>query len=298
MRATSLIITTFGDAILPRGGRIWLGSLIQLLEPLQLNERLIRTSVFRLVKDEWLRVQSVGRRSDYLLTQSGRRRFEEASRHIYASSAPLWDRRWRVILVVGDLEPKQRDALRRALFWQGFGALGNDCFAHPGADLTDVLDALIADGLAPVLPKLLPLFAADARLARSATDADLVARAWDLSHLSAAYTEFIGVYQPMLDVMRREGLAGVSDAQAFLLRLLLIHDYRRLLLRDPELPEVLLPQRWPGQLARLLCKEMYQRLEEASDRHLDEQVCLADGSRPEVDLSLWQRFARTDPIKV
>ena len=77
MHATSLIITTFGDAVLPRGGRIWLGSLIQLLEPLQLNERLIRTSVFRLVKDEWLRVQSVGRRSDYLLTQSGRRRFED-----------------------------------------------------------------------------------------------------------------------------------------------------------------------------------------------------------------------------
>ena len=298
VHATSLITTTFGDAVLLRGGRIWLGSLIQLLEPLQLNERLIRTSVFRLVKDEWLRVQSVGRRSDYLLTQSGRRRFEEASRHIYASSAPQWDRRWRVILVVGELEPKTRDALREALFWQGFGALGSDCFVHPGADLTGVLDALIAEGLAQVLPQLLPLFAADARLARSASDADLVARAWDLSLLAQAYGGFIAQYQPILDVLRSDGLDGISDEDAFLLRLLLIHDYRRLLLRDPELPEVLLPQEWPGQLARLLCKELYQRLVEPSDRHLDSQVCLADGSRPAVDLSRWQRFARTDPIKV
>ncbi len=298
MHATSLIITTFGDAVLPRGGRIWLGSLIQLLEPLQLNERLIRTSVFRLVKDEWLRVQSVGRRSDYLLTQSGRRRFEEASRHIYASSAPQWDRRWRVILVVGELESKTRDALREALFWQGFGALGGDCFVHPGADLTGVLDALIVEGLAQVLPQLLPLFAADARLARSASDADLVARAWDLSLLAQAYGGFIAQYQPILDVLRSDGLDGISDEEAFLLRLLLIHDYRRLLLRDPELPEVLLPQEWPGQLARLLCKELYQRLVEPSDRHLDSQVCLADGSRPAVDVSRWQRFARTDPIKV
>ena len=36
----------FCDAILPRGGRVWLGSLIRLLEPLELNERLVRTSVF------------------------------------------------------------------------------------------------------------------------------------------------------------------------------------------------------------------------------------------------------------
>ena len=46
VQAGSLIISVFGDAVLPRGGRIWLGSLIRLLEPLELNERLIRTSVF------------------------------------------------------------------------------------------------------------------------------------------------------------------------------------------------------------------------------------------------------------
>ena len=33
VQAGSLIISVFGDAILPRGGRIWLGSLIRLLEP-------------------------------------------------------------------------------------------------------------------------------------------------------------------------------------------------------------------------------------------------------------------------
>jgi len=297
VHATSLIITTFGDAVLPRGGRIWLGSLIQLLEPLQLNERLIRTSVFRLVKDEWLRVQSVGRRSDYLLTQSGRRRFEEASRHIYASSAPQWDRRWRVILVVGELEPKTRDALREALFWQGFGALGGDCFVHPGADLTDVLDALIVEGLAQVLPQLLPLFAADARLARSASDADLVARAWDLSLLAQAYGGFIAQYQPILDVLRSDGLDGISDEEAFLLRLLLIHDYRRLLLRDPGLPDVLQASDWPGQRARLLCRELYRRLLVPSERHIDAHLRLADGRTPEASPRLLARFQDADPLR-
>ncbi|MBM3340433.1 MAG: phenylacetic acid degradation operon negative regulatory protein PaaX, partial [Betaproteobacteria bacterium] len=41
MQASSLIVTIFGDAVLPRGGQVWLGSLIRLLEPMQLNERLV-----------------------------------------------------------------------------------------------------------------------------------------------------------------------------------------------------------------------------------------------------------------
>ncbi len=296
VQAGSLIISVFGDAILPRGGRIWLGSLIRLLEPLELNERLVRTSVFRLAKEEWLRTESIGRRADYVLTPSGRRRFEEASRHIYASHAPLWDRRWRLILVVGELDPKVREEVRRALFWQGFGALGADCFVHPSAELSSVLDALIAEGLAPALSALLPLFAADSRSAMSASDADLVRRAWDLGQLSEAYSGFVATYQPVLDDLRRDHLVEVSEQDAFLLRTLLIHDYRRLLLRDPELPDVLLPADWPGQQARLLCKELYKRLEPLSARHLDKHFTLSDGTVPSEDSGLPERFPQYDPL--
>ncbi len=296
MQAASLIISVFGDAILPRGGRIWLGSLIRLLEPLELNERLIRTSVFRLAKDEWLRTETHGRRADYVLTSSGRRRFEEASRHIYASHAPLWDRRWRLILVVGELEAKAREQVKRALFWQGFGALGADCFVHPSAELSSVLDALIAEGLADSLGALLPLFAADSRSAQSASDSDLVRRAWDLGALAEAYAAFVAVYQPILTDLQRDNLDEVSEQDAFLLRTVLIHDYRRLLLRDPELPEVLLPADWPGQQARLLCKELYKRLEPLSNRHLDKLLCLADGTVPVEDAAFAERFSQYDPL--
>ena len=296
VQAASLIISVFGDAILPRGGRIWLGSLIRLLEPLELNERLIRTSVFRLAKDEWLRTETHGRRADYVLTSSGRRRFEEASRHIYASHAPLWDRRWRLILVVGELEAKAREQVKRALFWQGFGALGADCFVHPSAELSSVLDALIAEGLADSLGALLPLFAADSRSAQSASDSDLVRRAWDLGALAEAYAAFVAVYQPILTDLQRDNLDEVSEQDAFLLRTVLIHDYRRLLLRDPELPEVLLPVDWPGQQARLLCKELYKRLEPLSNRHLDKLLCLADGTVPAEDAAFAERFSQYDPL--
>ena len=296
VQAGSLIISVFGDAVLPRGGRIWLGSLIRLLEPLELNERLVRTSVFRLAKEEWLRTEPSGRRTDYLLTPSGQRRFEEASRHIYASSAPRWDRRWRLIITVGELPPKRREALRRALFWQGFGILGGDCFVHPGADLSAAFDALIAEGLSDVLGKLKPLLAADAQFGNAANDIDMVHGAWNLERLAGVYAEFVECYQPVLEQLRAEGQAEIDGESAFLLRILLIHDYRRLLLRDPELPDVLLPPEWPGQKARLLCKELYRRLLAPSERHLDAHFQLADGQTPEATPALHKRFREDDPL--
>ncbi len=296
VQAASLIMTVFGDTVLPRGGRIWLGSLIRLLEPLDLNERLVRTSVFRLVKEDWLAAETVGRRSNYLLTPSGRRQFEEASRHIYASRAPLWDRRWRLILVTGTLDARWRELLRRTLGWKGFGLVGGSGFIHPSANLADVLDLLAASGLNDALPALKPLVAADFHSSLAASDADLVAHAWDLDGLASGYAGFNALYQPILEQVRAAVPDSADDERAFLLRILLIHDYRRLLLRDPELPEVLLPAAWPGHQARLLCTELYRRLETASSRHLDSYFTLADGSVPATDTRLPERFPEFDPV--
>ncbi len=296
VQAASLIMTVFGDTVLPRGGRIWLGSLIRLLEPLDLNERLVRTSVFRLVKEGWLAAETVGRRSNYLLTPSGRRQFEEASRHIYASRAPLWDRRWRLILVTGVLDARWREPLRRTLGWKGFGLVGGSGFIHPSANLADVLDLLAASGLNDALPALKPLVAADFHSSLAASDADLVAHAWDLDGLASGYAGFNALYQPILEQVRAAVPDGADDERDFLLRILLIHDYRRLLLRDPELPEVLLPSAWPGHQARLLCTELYRRLETASGRHLDRYFTLADGTVPAKDTGLPERFPEFDPV--
>lgn len=295
VQAGSLITSVFGDAVMPRGGRIWLGSLIRLLEPLGLNERLVRTSVFRLARDEWLRSEPVGRRTDYLLTSSGQQRFEEASSRIYASSTPQWDRRWRLIVTVGELGGRERERLRQALFWQGFGALGPDCFVHPSADLIAAFDALIAEGLGDVLPRLKPLLAADAALGASASDVEMVRRAWNLERLAGMYAEFVARYLPILGQLR-DSAGEVDDESAFLVRALLIHDYRRLLLRDPDLPDVLLPADWPGQRARLLCRELYRRLLMPSERHLDAHFQLADGRTPEASPMLLERFRDADPL--
>lgn len=297
LRAPSLIVSVFGDAVLPRGGRIWLGSLIRLLQPLGLSERLVRTSVFRLAKDDWLHTEPSGRRSDYRLTSSGLARFNAAARRIYASSPPEWDRRWRFILAVSALEAAERQALRRGLFWQGFGSLGADCFVHPTRDLSSVFDVLAAEGGQQLPGKLLPLVAAELSLEGAGSSPGLVARAWNLKALAQRYEEFVALYTPIL-AERREGDIGLSDEDTFHLRILLIHDYRRLLLRDPELPDVLLPQGWPGQRARVLCKELYRRLAGPSDRHLDTVFRTADGTCPETNGAFFRRFEDVDPLSL
>ena len=57
---------------------------------LPINERLTRTSVYRLVQDDWLAVQRIGRRSYYRFTPHGQRDRRTAAR-VYSSARPAWD---------------------------------------------------------------------------------------------------------------------------------------------------------------------------------------------------------------
>jgi hypothetical protein len=116
----------------------------------------------------------------------------------------------------------------------------------PSADLSAAFDALLAEGLADTVGKLKPLLAADAQFGNAASDVDMVNGAWNLERLAGVYDGFVGRYQPVLDELRADAAGDIDDESAFLLRILLIHDYRRLLLRDPELPDVLLPPTGPA----------------------------------------------------
>ena len=90
-RSKSVVMTVFGDAITPRGGAAWLGSLIGLMAPFGISDRLVRTSIFRLAEEGWLDAAREGRRSLYTLTAQGRSRFERAYQRIYSPSDLHWD---------------------------------------------------------------------------------------------------------------------------------------------------------------------------------------------------------------
>ncbi|HKI64289.1 MAG TPA: phenylacetic acid degradation operon negative regulatory protein PaaX [Burkholderiales bacterium] len=281
-RAIPLIVTVFGDAVLPHGGRVWLGSLIRLLAPLGVSERLVRTAVYRLAREHWLRAEALGRRSDYLLTDFARRQFEAAERHIYATGHAAWDGRWRMLVMLpAKWSTAEIEHLRRSLAWQGFGRLDGNVYLHPSASLEDSLAALDTEEFPHLREKLFALTGAGPGDRHA-----IVRAAWDLAELSRAYGAFVRRYQPLT----ASAAGRLEPERAFVSRALLIHDYRRLLLRDPGLPGELLPADWRGREARALCARLYRALAAPSQAHLRAVLRTADGGRPPLSRSFALRF--------
>ncbi|WP_295476834.1 phenylacetic acid degradation operon negative regulatory protein PaaX [uncultured Pseudomonas sp.] len=284
IRASSLIITLYGDAIEPHGGTVWLGSLIQLLEPMGINERLIRTSIFRLTKEGWLTSEKVGRRSYYSLTGTGRRRFEKAFKRVYSTSVPAWDGAW-CLVVLSQLPADKRKQVREELEWQGFGAIAPTVLANPRGDKADVsatlqeLDAL--DDSIVFETRGQDVLASKALRAQ-------VRESWNIDELGQHYSEFIQLFRPLWQALREQDELRGEDC--FLARTLLVHEYRRLLLRDPQLPDELLPGDWEGRAARQLCRNIYRLVCAKAEQWLAGAMETADGPLPDVGESFWQRF--------
>src|SRR5256886_13906674 len=47
-RSGSIVITVFGDAIVPRGGSVWLGTLLEFFKALDIDSGVVRTAMSRL----------------------------------------------------------------------------------------------------------------------------------------------------------------------------------------------------------------------------------------------------------
>jgi len=72
----------------------------------------------------------------------------------------------------------------------------------------------------------------------------------------------------------------LHGADAMTARLMLVHDYRFVLLRDPRLPVDALPENWPGYDARTLFADLYRRLAPETDRHTGMHLQSVSGILP------------------
>ena len=128
---------------MPVADRIWLGELIELMAPFGINERLVRTSCFRLIDEGWFSARREGRRSEYALTAAGRRRLELAYQRVYMPPVQDWDGRWTLVIAPRASEAGiNRVELRRELEWQGFAQLTPGVMIHP-VEKSDVLRELL-----------------------------------------------------------------------------------------------------------------------------------------------------------
>ena len=253
--AAAFIVTVYGDVVVPRGGVLWTGTLIALCAQVGISESLVRTAVSRLVAAEQLAGERIGRRSYYRLRSSALAEFMQAADLLYGPSRPV--RGWQIL---HDPELRPEDARRMRM-----GHMGGPVFIRP-------------DRGQP-LPTAAMVFRAEA-----VTTAAPLAGFWDLSALRAGYDRFMGLFS-------RLEADGLGDRLSLVARLLLVHAYRMVLLRDPRLPAEHLPPGWNGAEARARFRTLYAALTPAAQRHVARCCEGADGLLPAETEATSQRLA-------
>lgn len=280
---SSMVVTVFGDAISQHGGWIWLGSLINALVPFGYSEGLVRSSAFRLVQQDWLKTTRIGRRSHYCFTDMATGHYERAARRIYSAGHHEGDGSWTLLLPLF-VPADARDALSKSLGWQGFGRLIPGLFAHPAADQHSLRETISELDL---LGKVVVLRATSEELNSLAVLKKAAHEKWKLSELQDQYYAYLDFYRPLT---RDFDPLNYTPEQSFWLRTLMIHDYRRILLRDPEFPQVMLPSGWLGYRVYELIKRVYIGLSDGSVAYIRDTLENAEGPLPPPGPQFYRRF--------
>ena len=119
-RTWSIVVTVFGDCVLPRGGSLGTKPLLDIFAGMDIGGGVVRTALSRLSSDGWPQATRSGRNSYYRLTDKGTTTFAAASGRIYGPPLGAWDGRLYMLLAgVGGVRDTARDALQAA----GFGVV-------------------------------------------------------------------------------------------------------------------------------------------------------------------------------
>jgi phenylacetic acid degradation operon negative regulatory protein len=221
LKTWSVVVTILGDLYHSRIERISGKALTALAGRMGLTPQALRVAVHRLKKDGWLDSEKMGRESLYFLTQMGREETARVRELVYARHRPPGQ---AALLVVA---PPDLAA----------------------ADFTETLP----NGAFQIAPRVAVVTARGERLGEGYlavpfTTGTLPAWICDLLASTQQRAEYDGLMR---------AISGICDApppcdlvDAMVLRLLILHHWRRLQLRQHPLANTLLPPNWEGEAAR------------------------------------------------
>jgi phenylacetic acid degradation operon negative regulatory protein len=216
-----------------------------------------------MVRQGWLHPLRLSSGPGYLLTPKAIRRLDDAGARIYRTGRIAWDGTFDLLVIEPPVTRAERQRLAATLSFLGYGSLDGATWlsTRPADEIENLL------GEAGIR---FERFTAGHTGGLSGAAA-LVRRAWDLPELAAAYEQFVRDARPLVDGPR------ATDEAAYVARFTLVHRWRTFLFRDPQLPPVLLPDRWPGATAAAFFDHHATRLRPAADRFVDR--CLNDAQR-------------------
>lgn len=283
---TSLVVTFLGDYLCHSGGGIWLGSLIKFMESLGFNQRFVRSSVFRLKQDGWLDVKKIGRKSYYFMTPE---RFDEiraANHKIYGVEVPGWNGKWNIIHIPSATMNDSK-TYGKYLARLGFGTLDKGFYIQ--ADQQQLDHGKIED-IWQQFPTAQIFQHAELAQLKKQSVTDLVYQAWDLNRTQEDYEAFCQMFNPVWQHIKDLPGEEIEPEVCFKLRLLLVHFYRRVIIRDPLLPGELLPEAWAGGVAKSLAMNIYKKIHLNARNYVTEYGETVAGPLPLPASDYYSRF--------
>ncbi|MDY7104790.1 MAG: PaaX family transcriptional regulator C-terminal domain-containing protein [Actinomycetota bacterium] len=236
--ASGLLMTLMGEFMLPLGGTAWTQTIIGLAERLGVRDKAARQALARTCDRGWLDRERVGRQTRWILTDHATELLEPGAERIYGFGQDRrpWDGSWLMLLAsVPERDRNVRYRMGLGLSWAGFGSIGQGIWLSPWVDRESVAVEVLRDlGVEAT--------SFHGSLGQLGDAPDLAGRAWDLPELRGHYERFLDDTDALTGRLPDGGDAAAELAA-------LVHRWRRFPFLDPDLPDALLPDDWPGPVA-------------------------------------------------
>ena len=219
-RVWSLIVTVFGDLAQGEGDAISGPALAGILTPLGIKPEAMRVALHRLRHDGWLDATKQGRTSLHSLTDYGRRESIKAGRLIYRTAAPSGPD-WHI-------RCSQKPAASPAPETGALALAPGVWLCNAPAPAPDA-DMLVFSGT----PGTIPHWVTAAVLPKN---------------LTSEFKDLLAALTCLRDEM--QSASPPRPLQAACLRVLIVHRWRRLILKTPDLPDAMYAKDWAGLMCR------------------------------------------------
>ena len=229
LRVWSLVVTVFGDVVQHRGGRIATLRLQHLLGRVGVEAGALRTALSRLTSDGWVIRDREGRNSFYQLSANAQAEIAAAAVDIYAAPSCGKVKQW--VMASGENPPPK-----------GISVASN-LWLIPACLASDMPDHICLTGVLTSYPDH-----------------------FSKQILSSAHQHALVALQKDIVVLAE---ADLTPLDAMAARMLLIHRWRRIVLRFPDIPQELMPKETILDNPRKMVADAYGRFAEKSEDWLD-----------------------------
>ena len=240
-RVWSVIVSIFGDLAREPGDEISGALLSALTERLGIRPEAVRVALHRLRKDGWITTRKHGRSGHYQLSPDARETSRKARQRIYADENRKADR-WH-LLILPPMPQSERQEREKPWLASGYAPLVPGVLLGAGGAPADSGNFTI-EGEVTEIP---------AWVKSANAPAELVAGYAGLE------TSLQAIATPLPD----------APLEIAALRVLVIHQWRRLLLRHPALPDRFYPPEWREAACRQLVAGFLQGLPRPSLAELE-----------------------------